>query len=146
MKNLNCGGSMLLLYGLRNPSHHHHHRLLHVRYLSDKIDKPKDSDPQSIKGVDNNKVNSSTNSSNEDGSSDLLKKISEINSAEQLRNSLIPRQHMSFEDARAAAQKAYALQRQHLEDRFEGIKSIFSGQPDDTKRTPEQEWYYKKVS
>jgi len=61
-----------------------------------------------------------------------------------LHSKHLPKQ-MSFEDAREAAQKAYALQKRHIEDRLESIRSIFSGKADQI-RTPDEQWYYKKVS
>jgi len=61
-----------------------------------------------------------------------------------LHSKHLPKQ-LSFEDAREAAQKAYALQKRHIEDRLESIRSIFSGKADQI-RTPDEEWYYKKVS
>ncbi|XP_023341990.1 uncharacterized protein LOC111711784 isoform X4 [Eurytemora carolleeae] len=71
------------------------------------------------------------------------KKILELNSTE-LQSKYLPK-HMSFEDAREAAQKAISLQKRHLEDRVESLRNIFSGKPD-LPRTPDEEWYYKKVS
>lgn len=108
----------------------------HVRYWStDKsdttgVDKSK-SDPETLQGGVKPEERPT------------LKKMYNLDTSD-LQQKHLPKQ-MSFEDAREAAQKAYNLQRRHLDDKIEGLKAIFSGQPD-TPRTPDQEWYYKRVS
>jgi len=129
MKTVFVNYNMHLFTGLRNPSH----RIFQVRYMSeDKINKLKEASPI---------ADSKAKQSEED---EEKKKVLAAIDPKELHAKFI-QNHMSFEDARAAAQKAYSLQKQSLEDRFEGIKLIFNGRPD-TPRTPDQEWYYKRVS
>jgi DNA-binding HxlR family transcriptional regulator len=52
---------------------------------------------------------------------------------------------LNFEDARELAVKTMGRQRKFLEDKLESLRIIFGGQPD-APRTPDEEWYYKRVS
>jgi len=53
--------------------------------------------------------------------------------------------NISFEEAREAAWKSINLQKRHFEDKLESLRVIFNGKSD-TPRTPDEEWYYKRVS
>ena len=107
MKTVFVNYNMHLFTGLRNPSH----RIFQVRYMSeDKINKLKEASPI---------ADSKAKLSEED---EEKKKVLAAIDPKELHAKFI-QNHMSFEDARAAAQKAYSLQKQSLEDRFEGIKS-----------------------
>ena len=114
MKTVFVNYNMHLFTGLRNPSH----RIFQVRYMSeDKINKLKEASPI---------ADSKAKLSEED---EEKKKVLAAIDPKELHAKFI-QNHMSFEDARAAAQKAYSLQKQSLEDRFEGIKLIFNGRSD----------------
>jgi len=52
---------------------------------------------------------------------------------------------LNFEEARELAVKTMGEQKKFFEEKLESLRVIFGGQPD-APRTPDQEWYYKRVS
>jgi len=71
--------------------------------------------------------------------------IGDIYDRPKLKNPKVSARPLNFEEARDLAAKAVGNQKKFLEEKIESIKIIFGGQSD-APRTPNEEWYYKRVS
>jgi len=69
----------------------------------------------------------------------------EIVERPKIKNPEVTTRPLNFEEARELAIKAMGQQKKYFDDKLESLKVIFGGQPD-TPRTPDEEWYYKRVS
>jgi len=69
----------------------------------------------------------------------------EIHERPKIKNPKVTARPLNFEEARDLAVKTMGQQRKFFDQKLESLKVIFGGQPD-SPRTPNEEWYYKRVS
>eukprot|EP00092_Neocalanus_flemingeri_P023471 GFUD01025451.1.p1 GENE.GFUD01025451.1~~GFUD01025451.1.p1 ORF type:complete len:590 (-),score=165.01 GFUD01025451.1:130-1899(-) len=69
----------------------------------------------------------------------------EVQERPKIKNPKVTTRPLNFEEARDLAVKAMGQQKQFFDEKLDSLKVIFSGQPD-SPRTPNEEWYYKRVS
>jgi len=69
----------------------------------------------------------------------------EILDRPKIKNPKVIARPLNFEEARDLAVKTMGQQKKFFDEKLESLKVIFGGQPD-AARTPNEEWYYKRVS
>jgi len=75
----------------------------------------------------------------------ILDKTEDILDRPKIKHPKVAARPLNFEEARDLAIKTMGQQKKFFEEKLESLRVIFGGQPD-APRTPDEEWYYKRVS